>query len=314
MRRPRVLIGVVLGVVLVGVVAVALVGRGGGEQAAPAGPAERPLDARGTFTPSNALFGDTVLATVEVTLDRERVDPGSVSVRTDFSPWQAVVPPRAERQDAGTTTYLRSTYVLRCLDRSCAPASEEDVVQKFVPARVTYVARAAKGASTGPSTFRMDWPVLVVGSRYTASAGAAPPGSSRWRIDLLSLPAVSYDVRPNVLVALLLAAAVLLAIVGVRLAYLAFPRKPAPVPAEPAEPVLTPLDRALALLEDPARVNGAGDQRRALEFVALELVSRGDLGLAQAARALAWSQPVPEVEKTSGLAARVRSAFGEAEA
>lgn len=314
--RGRVLVAVVLGAVVVvsaAAVALALWNRGGDGEAAPAGQSVPPIEARGIFSPSNALFGDTVAATVEVTLDRRRVDPDSVTVRTDFSPWRTVSSAQSERRDAGTTTYLRTTYVLRCLDRSCAPASEEDVVQEFVPARVGYAGREAEGGSGTRSTLEMTWPVLVVGSRYTASAGAAPAGSSRWRMDLLSLPAVSYGVSPNVLMALLLAVAAVLAVVGGRLAFLALPRKPAPVQGPP-EPVLTPLERALVLLEDPARLNGAGDQRRALEFVALELVARGDLALAEAARALAWSEPVPAVQTTSGIAARARSAFDEAEA
>jgi hypothetical protein len=65
------------------------------------------------------------------------------------------------------------------------------------------------------------------------------------------------------------------------------------------------------LLEDSARVDGAADQRRALELVATVLVERGDMNLAQAARALAWSKPVPRVGETNGLAVRARSALGE---
>ena len=312
MTRSRV-IAVALGVaaaLVVAVVALVLWGRGGGAEATPASDTSRAIEARGIFSPSNALFGDTVAATVEVTLDRRRVDPGSVRVRTDFSPWIALTAPQSVRRDAGSTTYLRTTYVLRCLDRSCAPTSEEDVVQEFVPARVTYAAREAEGSS---STLEMTWPVLVVDSRYTASAGAAPPGSSRWRMDVLSLPAVSYGIRPTLLIVLLLAAAAVLAVVGGRLVYHALPKKPAPETLEPSEPVLTPLERALVLLEDPARVNGAGDQRRALEFVALELLARGDLPLAETARALAWSEPVPGVDLTSGLAVEARSAFEEAD-
>ena len=37
------------------------------------------------------------------------------------------------------------------------------------------------------------------------------------------------------------------------------------------ERVLSPLEQALALLEEAVRVNGAADQRRALELVAEEL-------------------------------------------
>jgi hypothetical protein len=81
--------------------------------------------------------------------------------------------------------------------------------------------------------------------------------------------------------------------------------EPEPVP----ERVLSPLEQALALLDEAVRVNGAADQRRALELVAeeLELAEWGDRDLARTARALAWSEDVPQVEETSALAARVRS-------
>lgn len=299
--------------VVVGVLAVVLVlWTRGDEEPAPAAGKTPAIEARGVFSPSNALFGDTVTATVEVTVDDSRIDPGSVRVRTDFSPWRAVVPPQSMRRDAGGTTYLRTAYVLRCLDRSCAPTSENDVVQEFLPARVIYTTRGTEAASNDSGVLEMQWPVLAVSPRYATSAGQGPASSSRWRMDILSLPAVSYGLRPGLLLVLVLGAAIVFALLGWMLARMAFPRTTPDVEDQgPPEPVLTPLERALVLLEDPTRVNGAGDQRRALEFVALELVARGDLGLAEAARALAWSEPVPETELTSGLAARARSAFGE---
>ena len=58
---------------------------------------------------------------------------------------------------------------------------------------------------------------------------------------------------------------------GGALVYLARPRRHrrgTQPKAEPLPRALTPLEQALALLEDPALVNGSGDQRRALELVA----------------------------------------------
>jgi hypothetical protein len=75
--------------------------------------------------------------------------------------------------------------------------------------------------------------------------------------------------------------------------------------------VVTPLEYALALLEDPSRVNGTGDQRRALELVAEGLVVRGDRKLARTARSLAWSRPVPQIDETRTLARRARAAFAK---
>ena len=61
------------------------------------------------------------------------------------------------------------------------------------------------------------------------------------------------------------------------------------------------------------RVNGAADQRRALELVAeeLERAAWGDPTLANTARALAWSEAVPPVDQTSELAARVRAVLDD---
>jgi hypothetical protein len=74
--------------------------------------------------------------------------------------------------------------------------------------------------------------------------------------------------------------------------------------------VLTPLEQALAVLEDPAAANGAADRRRALELVAAELAGRGNDDLAYAARRLAWSRQVPAVASTTPLAEQARPALG----
>jgi hypothetical protein len=76
-------------------------------------------------------------------------------------------------------------------------------------------------------------------------------------------------------------------------------------------PTIAPLDYALALLEDPTRVNGNGDQRRALQLVAEGLVLRGDGALARTARTLAWSRPVPQLDETRSLARKARVVFGQ---
>jgi hypothetical protein len=117
-----------------------------------------------------------------------------------------------------------------------------------------------------------------------------------------------------VLVALLLVGAALLAAAAVLIVLRTRPRPAAPPAVAPAGfaggPVLSPLEYALELLEDPARVNGSGDQRRALELVADGLVLHGDGALGRIARALAWSKPVPKIDETRGLARKARAVFG----
>ena len=304
------------GVAVASALAVVLVAseRGRDDESRPA--IERPetIAAEGVLSPRTVLFGDTVRARVDVLLDRTRVDPDSVRVSAQFSPWEVVGQPEQIRRDAGSTTYVRTTFVLRCLTSPCVPPGQTAPLE-FGPARVTYSGPA--GGEEHRESIRVDWPVLTVYSRYASAnfdgrTGAATP----WRADLLTLPGVSYRVAPGVALVALIAGALLLAVAGALLAVLAWPRRapaPPPEPEAPPEPPLSPLEQALALLEETARADGAEDRRRALELVAEELAER-DEDIARSARVLAWSEDVPATDETSGLAARVRSAIEEEEA
>ncbi len=170
---------------------------------------------------------------------------------------------------------------------------------------------SAPGALEGQRTvFRSEWPLLVVFSRFAAVGFEdAQNAEAPWRADLVSLPALSYRVSPPLLVGILLSLSLLLVVGAAALAYTAWPRRepePEPEPEPEALPSLTPLEQALALLEESARVDGAGEQRRALELVAEELDAYGDPDLAGKARVLAWSPDVPGIEQTNALAAQVR--------
>jgi hypothetical protein len=284
---------------------------GRGEVAQPAGRAPG-IRAQGMLLPRLVMFGDTMRARVDVTLDRRRVDPDSVRVAASFLPWGVVGRPERVQRDAGNTTYLRTTFVLRCLIGPCVPPRNTAPLE-FDPARVTYAGQAGEGAAR--RSIQVEWPVLVVYSRFGASAfddGEAL--TLPWRADLVAQPAISYHVAPGLLLGLLLAVGGLLAAAGSVLAYLAWPRRapaeepePEPVPA----PVLTPLEHALVLLESADRLDGAGDQRRALELVAEALHERGDGDLARTARELAWSESAPPIETTHAVAVRARSALEE---
>jgi hypothetical protein len=263
-------------------------------------------------------FGDTLTAKVEISVDRARVDPDSVRIDTDFTPWRAVGAPQVVRRDGSSTTYLETRYTLRCLESFCTTQDTEDV-QGFRAARITYAALAGAPGGAGARTIRATWPQVLVTARY------APPGTSQsasqakteWRANLLSLPAATYRIGPWALVALLLAAAAFFAAAGVLIVLRTRPRLSAATavaaPAGYAGPGITPLEYALELLEDPARVNGSGDQRRALELVADGLHVHGDGALGRIARALAWSRHVPRIEETSGVARKARAVFGRRE-
>lgn len=267
------------------------------------------IEARARIVPRTALFGDTVSAIVDVTLDRQRVDPDSVRVAAEFAPWELAGAPERVRRDAGPATYLRTTYRIRCLTGACIP-NNQSMATAFGPARVSY---APTGESAARETVDVAWPLALVYSRFAVSIQEGSRGpASPWRADLVSMPAVSYRVAPGLLVGGLLAVAGLLAAAGLVLAYAARPRRAPVVEREPEpepEPALSPLEQALVLLEDPARANGAADQRRALELVAEELEERGEREIARTARTLAWSEDVPPVAETTVLATRVRDAI-----
>jgi hypothetical protein len=272
------------------------------------------IEARTRFSPRIALFGDTVRAHVDVMVDTTRVDPDSVRIASNFSPWRIVGDPERARRAAGETAYVRSTFVLRCLTSNCV-LSGQSARLEFPPARIAFTGPG--DAPTDRSSIDASWPVLLVYSRFATANLAGDDSPSAWQADLVSLPAASYRVSPGILMALLVSGAALAFFAAAGLAYVVWPRR-APPPPEPEpepepEPVLSPLEQALLLLEESVRVNGAADQRRALELVAeeLELAEWGDPTLARAARALAWSEDIPPVHETTGLAARVRAALDE---
>jgi MYXO-CTERM domain-containing protein len=318
-RRSLTLLGLaVLAAITVLLVAVLVWGRGG-EEAGPLVPI-RPdpapaIQASAALTPRNVHFGDTVRAQVDVTLNRARIDAGSVRIATDFAPWAPVAEPERTRRDGETTTHLRTTWVLRCLASACLPPGRA-LTAELTPATVTYDTLGPEAAAGKRLSAR--WPRLVAHTRLDQSdleppqsGGGRSPFESPWRADMVSMPPVSYRVEPETARTALYAGAGAFALLGLGLAFVGRPRRrPAPVAEAPAPPVLTPLEQALAVLEDPVAANGAADRRRALELVAAELAGRGNDDLAHAARRLAWSRQVPAVGSTTPLAEQARPALG----
>ena len=264
------------------------------------------IRARTVIEPRVALFADTVTAKVEVVLDSTRIDPESLRVSTNFRPFLQIRAPARSTRRAGATQYEETVYVLRCLGADCAP-QQPSASREFAPARVTYVTR---GGSRGSRVLR--WPVLVVNSRIVPDDFERDDElSDPWRADLVSLPTVSYRISPSLLLGLLLGGAAVLALLGGLLVYAALPQRRPPEAEQALEPPeLSPLDRALALLENGVPGDGAGPRRQALERVARELAAR-DAGLADEARTLAWAAAPPPLDSARRIATRVRSALEE---
>ena len=269
---------------------------------------EEGIEASASIEPRNILFGDIIRARVDVVLDRRKVDPDSVRVSPQFVPWELVGVPVRTRADAASNTHLRTVFTLRCTSSPCLPNNNASALE-FGAASLSY---AKPGSAPGArQSLAVDWPLLLVSSRFAAANAESADASSLWRADLASFPSATYRVSPTLLVRGLVAAAVLLAAGGVALAFVAVPRRrpqpePEPQPEPDPEPQLSPLEQALELLEDASRADGAADRRRALELVA-EVLDPGHPDLARAARTLAWSEDDPVVEQTSGLATRVRT-------
>ena len=316
MRRspsPRLLTGVALVAVaaVTAIVVVLAVGLGGPEQAGPI-PALGPqrIQATAALSPQAALFGDTVTAHVDVTFDRAQYDPDDLRVAASFVPWATVGAPTVTRRDAGPLTFLRTTYVLRCVEIRCVP-SHESTLYQFRPARVLYAPPA--GESAERLTLSASFPGLVMHSRLDQSGPAQRDRlGAPWRADAVSLPAVTYRASPGWTIALVLTLGLALLALGGALAYRARPRRapPLPPPPPPPPPRLAPLEQALLLLEAPAAVNGDAveERRRALELVADEVATWGDRSdLEREARRLAWSEADPEPNATRALAVSVRA-------
>jgi hypothetical protein len=303
-RRPARL-ALALGAGAVALLVVLTVALRSGSSSEPPAAQSDPISGTGTLSPRILVFGDTLTAVVDVVLDRTVVDPDDVTLVWSHEPWTTAARPRVERRDSGSTTLLRTTYVLRCLTVPCVPVRETEVVT-LEPATVRYAATV--GDATRRLSFDVAWPDLAVHTRIRESGTAQTDIlAAPWRADTVSLPGISYRASPALVVALLALAGVLFLLAAAVLAYRALPeREPPPEPEPEPEPVIPALEQALALLESPASTNGAQDRRRALELVAEELERWGEDDLAEDVRTLAWSASSPQSEETRAVAARLR--------
>jgi hypothetical protein len=157
-----------------------------------------------------------------------------------------------------------SEYVLQCLDPNCLPG------------------RGARRIKVGTAT-------AVIVPRTTAAQVAHPLRSFRRQT---SVPPPSYRIRPNLLRALLFAAAGLLAAGALFLVY-PLVRRLIPEPVDER----TPLQRALDLVR-ASLGRDTEDRRRALDLLGRTL---GEDTRASDALELAWSERRPEPERVAEL-------------
>jgi len=244
---------------------------------------------------SGVLFGDRVRASVQVIVDRRRVDPARVGFTGHFEPFVRLGTPQVARKDTGRLTRLVYSAELICLTNVCLSKDEPEPVHvQFPPVRVFYTAK-----SGGRHTLSLPWQGTTIGPRTTAQDlnGADPFEQPSWRATTDPLP-VSYGTSPHTLRIVLFVAAGLLFALGlfalVRFAFTGRLRLR----------VLSPLERAVVLVERaPAE---SPEKRKALELLSHELSRSGEPELAVAAKQLAWAEPTPLLTLTQPLTLDVR--------
>lgn len=263
----------------------------------------RPSDVVGvsaSVEPGVHVFGEPLVARVDVVVDGSAVDVDSVRLEPDFTPYEAAGGSRVERSTSGDVGLVEFTYPLRCLREGCDASGARGLVQ-LPTGRVVYRFKAGSGTSFAA----LDWPPFEVASRVSDGDVEL----IRWRAAEATLPVVGARLDPFVLVALLVGAAVALSVLAVWLARrLWLEPKVASDAGGPALARPAPLQQALVLARDASRNGDLARRRRALERVAVELGAVDRPELAEEARALAWSPRDATEAEVEALALRAEEA------
>ena len=295
------------GVAAVVVVGVTLAGCGF-DAAEPRLPSGRAVAATPTLDQSVHLFGDTVVARLDVLVDARRLDPDRVELVPRFRPYERVGRVEIERADHGDVTELRYTIRLRCLGPPCIPSRLPSAAGPQEPGR------GERKAFNFPSSLLVyeegererllrivRWEALESVSRLSESHFAATQFA--FRSGYVPLPGVTWTVHPTLLALLLVAAALALLTPAVLIVRRRLrTRRSVAVEEEPEVP---PLERALLLVEWTRDRADGEDRRRALELLAKEL-ELASSPLADDARRLAWSPRSPTPDAATEVVRRVR--------
>ncbi|MGH3128297.1 MAG: hypothetical protein ACRDPX_10285 [Gaiellaceae bacterium] len=300
---------------------VVLAGAGcGGDDPKPLIAASKAAVVRGEMIPDVHLFGEPVVARIDVILNREKVDPEDVRLKTNFEPYERVGETEEERRDIGDFTIIRYTTALNCLNENCIPRTfagettvsqlpglppflpgqqrDEKVKFEFPPALLMADAEP-KDRTLGRvvwaplrSLSRINWyDSSVVGQGFPFVTTVAP------------LPEPDYRISPTLLGLGLLVLALALLALPVWLLWDRRRRRAAPKSDRTAP--LSPLEHALRLVEWASRRPSVDERREALEVLAFEIGS-DDGQTAERARKQGWSPPTPEPEQMTELVSSIR--------
>jgi hypothetical protein len=289
-RQRLAIAGVVAALALAVALVLSLRG-GGGKVAVP----HEPVEGATQLSRSGTLFADPLRASVQVIVDRKRVDPSQVGFTTGFAPYVRVGLPRVTRTDSGRLTRLVYSIELLCLTNVCLSKDKPEPVRvQFPPAQVFYV---PKGGSR--RTLRLPWVATTIGPRTTEAdlAGSDPFLQPSWRATTDPL-AVTWGRSPHTLRTVLFVGS------GLLFALALFALFRFVSTGRLRFRLLSPLERAVVLVERAP--DDAPEKRKALELLSLELARSGEPELALLARELAWAEPTPLPTLTQPLTLDVR--------
>jgi len=295
-RRRNWIVVAVAALTVAAALVLAVVLTGSSTQAVP----EHALTAEASLSRSGALFADPLRATIEVLVDRKRVDPARVGFSVAFEPYSRIGIPRLSRHDTDRLTQLVFSTDLVCSTDVCLPKGRSSSMRiRFARAQVFYFPRDGSGRKT----LKLNWQPLTLGTRTTPAdlAGDDPFSQPIWHASTDPL-AVSYRFSPSVLKTVLV---VLSALFFVGAAF-ALWRVLRALQARLRLPLPSALERAVRLVERTEAREDAAAKRKALELLSRELTRSGESQLALAARELAWAEPTPIHAATQPLTLDVR--------
>jgi hypothetical protein len=260
-------------------------------------PAE-PVEGGTQLSRSGTLFGDRVRASVQVIVDRKRVDPSRVGFRAHFEPFVGLGAPSVARHDTGRLTRLVYTADLICLTNLCLSKDKPEPIHvQFAPAQVFYTAKDGSR-----HTLPLRWQGTTIGPRTTVNDlnGADPYEQPSWRATTDPLP-VTYGTSPHTLRVVLFGAS------GLLFALALFALVRFVLTGKLRFRKLSPLERAVVLVERAPPESA--EKRKALELLSYELSRSGEPELALVAKQLAWAEPTPLPTLTQPLTLDVRRAI-----
>jgi hypothetical protein len=291
-------------------------GCGGGGDDIEALPPGSFVAASGELGPPIHLFGDIIDADVSVVVDKAKLDPGRISLKTFFEPYEPIEEMEVARREAGNLTEIRYSVRLRCLVRACItstlgtiqnPGGSAPRTFRFQPAQVQYTDPGAEQPRLLRSVrFAPIESVTRINAQDVTQVYGFP-----FRGSFTPLPAISQRMSATTLGVLLFLLAAALLVLPATLALRWWRKRRQPPPPQP-EPEPTPLERAIALVEwSLARENGA-ERRAALDALATELDVVESDGLADQTRVVAWSPPSPSTGEAERILALVKERHGDA--